>query len=99
MAALNWPEAKACIAAAVTVGTGMGRAGTSRRKVIAIDHASHRYDYAGERAFQVRIGVDSAETVDVPWSMLERCHRELVAGGYDGKVFRRLYRKQADIHG
>ena len=78
--------------------TGIGRAGTSRREVIAVEHVSHRYDYAGERAFQVRIGVDSAETVDVPWSMLERCYSELVAGGHDGKVFRRLYRKQADIH-
>jgi len=37
----------------------------------------------------VRIGVNSSETIDVPWSMLQTCYDELVGGGYDGEAFRR----------
>lgn len=86
---LDWHQAEARIAAAITEGTSLGRPGSSERKVLAGNHASQRLGYGGERGFLVRIGVESQETIELPWSMVETCYRDLVHCGYDGDVFRR----------
>jgi len=98
MAVLNWGEAKERIEEAVAAGCALGRNGASRREVVEVNHACNRHGYGGERGFAVRIGVTSTETIDIPWSMLETCYDELLAGAYAGSTFRHHYPHQARVH-
>jgi len=96
MAVEGWSKARETIERTIRKGTSLGRQGTSRREVVEVDHSCSRH--GGERGFEVRIGVNSAETVDIPWSMLETCYGELVSGGYDARTFRKHYAPQARVH-
>ena len=93
-----WTEAKTRIASLITTGTRLARSAKSARQVLAVNHGCTRHGYGGESGFLVRIGLTSAETIDIPWSMLEACFSDLTAGGYDGEAFRRRYPKQAFVH-
>src|SRR4051812_38994714 len=94
----GWSKAKELIEQAIRTGTSLGRDGASAREVVEVDHACNRHGYGGERGFEVRIGVNSRETLDIPWGMLETCHEELVSGAYDAKAFRKHYAHQARVH-
>ena len=97
MTVLAWNNARQLIREAMTVGTSLGRDGTSPRDIVEVDHQCNRYDYGGERGFEVRIGVTA--TLDIPWSMLETCFTELVSVGYDSEAFGRHYPDQKEVHG
>jgi hypothetical protein len=96
---MNWNEAKAVIKERIIEGTDLNTKRSSLRKVIRMNHRCVKYDYNGEEGFLVRISNYDMNNLEIPWSLLEKCFHSLKEPeGYNGKVFRHYYPRQAQIH-
>lgn len=96
---MEWDEAKKIIQQKIVRGTDLNTKRSRVRRVIQDNYPCTKYDYKGENGFLVRIGNNDKNNLEVPWSMLERCFYALnEPEGYNGKVFRRYYQRQAKNH-
>ena len=96
---MGWNEAKNIIKEKIVEGTDLNTQRSSLRKVLKIGHRCNTYDYNGEEGFLVRISNYDMNNLDIPWSVLEKCFHSLKdPDGYNGKVFRQYYPRQAKNH-
>ena len=88
---MEWEEAKRRISCKVKVGDNLKTIRSSDRFVRAVPPLH----------FRVQIGANKKrDFVDIPWTMLEKCWRELnKTGKYDCKVFEALFEKEKKNHG
>jgi len=96
---MNWDKAKEIIKKNIKEGTDINTKRSSLRKVLKVNHKCTKYDYKGEEGFLVKISNYENNNLEIPWSMLEKCFNSLKEPeGYNGKVFRKYYKQQADDH-
>jgi hypothetical protein len=97
---MDWQSAQTKIQSALRPNTDLNTSKSTYRRIIAanVPIQSSRYGYENEKGYIVSIG--ETAKISIPWSMLEKCFAQLDnPNGYDGKYFRRDYRKQAADHG
>ena len=91
---MNWKEAEVLINDNIVAGMKLD----NRTVLEGPDYHCSRYDYAGAKGYNVKIGIKTS--LDIPFTMLQSVFEDAVINNrtYENKVFKKKYARQLKAH-